>query len=129
MSPDLLAWVVCLAVAVLALHFIPVWKARKRGTRKQTVEQRVMVNAMVDWLQQPKIAQCVIETGSYTHKQLQAMFEALPWMNEYELRVAAQKMLQDRMTRRVVATYMEKAHGTDKSEIMKSLLEWAGVAA
>ncbi len=128
-SPELLIWAVCLAFAVLALRYVPAWWRRKRDHDTQSEEQRIMVNAMVDWLQQRRIVQAIVESGVYTQQQLQTTFEMLPWMSEYQLKTAAQKMLTDRMTRRVIATYMEKAHGTDRSEIMKDLLQWAGVAA
>jgi hypothetical protein len=128
-SPALALWLVCLFVTAAAVRFIPAWWRRNRSIHVRTDEHRVMVNALADWLQQRRIVQAVLESGAYTQKDLQLTFECLPAMSEYQLKTAAQKMLTDRMTRRVIATYMEKAHGTDKSEIMKALLQWAGVAA
>lgn len=129
MSPELGVWVACLALAILALHYIPTWWKSRRNVREPSTDLRIVSNALMDWLQQPKIVQSVVESGSYTRKQLQYEFEMIPWMSEFQLRQAAQKLLADRLTRRVVATYMERAHGTDRREVMKALLSWAGVAA
>ncbi len=125
----LILWLVGLAVVVGLIYFIPYWWMRKRAIHSSNLEVKAMSLALMEWLQQPKIVQSVIESGAFTHKQLQQNFEQIPWMAELQLRILAQKILTDRTTRRVVATHMEKMHGTDKGEVMKGLLMWAGVAA
>ena len=130
MTPDpaLVVWAVWLGVCVLFLAFVPVWWKRKREVHDIPQEMVTLQNALTDWLQQERIVRAVIESGSFTGKQLQFTFEVLPWMSEYQIKTAASAILRDRMVRRVIASYMEKAHGTDKATVQAALRIWSEAA-
>ena len=127
-DPALAVWLVWLVVCLLFAAFIPIWWTRKRSVHERPKEQTTLMNAMLDWLQQPRIAQAVIESGAFTTKQLQFTLEALPWMSEYQLKTAAAAILKDRMVRRVIASYMEKELGKDRAVVLQALKDWSEAA-
>jgi hypothetical protein len=125
---DAVVGVVVLGVIALFAAFIPIWWTRKREIHERTDEQTTLANAMTDWLQQQRVVQAIVESGSFTAKELQFVFETIPWMTEGQLRTAAAKILRDRMVRRVIATYMEQAHGTDHNVVLAALKQWSDAA-
>lgn len=130
MTPEAAAWV----FAILALLFLVAGSVyRRRYTvprlrHEQLVrspEHQAQVQALKEWLQQPRIVRAFLDGKVATVQGLQQTFEEVDGFSEEETRATIGLLLSRRSTRLVVAGFMQKRYGHSKAEVLTALLEWA----
>lgn len=129
MSPAVIVWLAAMVFVGAALFvLLPRRLGHVSKVPELSREHRSTINALNDWLSEPKVVATILEHRVATRQGLQGTLERLPSMTEAQVLGVAAVLLKNRDVRGVVARYMEKAHGTPRKEVMEALLLMAAPA-
>lgn len=120
---------VLLAIAVVVGLL---WILKRTWTHKADIHERTeshttMERALNEWLQDPDISRVIAQQGvpqAYQQRLLDAVYR----MKESDLEWWMRRILASRVTRRIVAKYMEREHGISADKVRAFLRIYAEAA-
>ena len=129
MTPAEFAWLVGLIAVLLfalLLHRRRVTVPRARHLQLvRSPEHQAQIQALKEWLQEPRICRAFLDGRLATVQGLQQTFEDADGFTAEEAQATIGLLLSRRDTRLVVAGWMQKKYGHPKAEVLRALIEWA----
>jgi hypothetical protein len=102
--------------------------AREENTELRDVrseEQEGMLEALQQWLREPKIVKVLVHRLKAEPAYLQELLDGSDALNVHELRAVMRRILHDYTVRRVICAHIESTKGLPHREVMAALLDWA----
>jgi hypothetical protein len=91
----------------------------------RSVEHEGMLEALQQWLREPKIVKVLVHRLRAQPEYLQELLDGSDALNVHELRAVMQRILHDYTVRRVICAHIESTKGLPHREVMAALLDWA----
>lgn len=124
-------WSLAILVVVLAFCALPYFgkhpvETSRAPLRVRTEDHEAKLNALSDWLSQPKIVRAILRSNWATGDGLKALTTTSGQLTLEELNVALENILADRAVRQVICEYVMRKHGLPQYRVMEGLLDYAG---
>lgn len=129
MTQDAAFLVALVCYLALALCLVAAYHRRRAqwsGIHQRPEQERIMRNALQEWLVVDRIVQTMVDMRVATLNEIATTYSLLPAMDSQHLRSTASALLRDRNVRRVIASWFVATYKGDRTEVLSALAEWAG---